>query len=156
MASTVTSVADAVLAIVRGLDLGIEFTAERVYGDYDDEASDREAALVEVLTPSEPAVDLDTRGGLSYTFDVIVTLRKRIIGTDRESQTGKLNTEQVDALIDAVERIADAMIPDVFAAVDASWLEVPSVLLFDPQQLRQMGQFIGQVTVRFEARKALA
>lgn len=156
MASTVVSVADAVLAIVRGLDLGVEFTADRTYGDYDDEASGREAVLIDVLTPQEPAVDLDSRGGLSYTFDVQIVVRKRILGTDRESQTGRLPNDQIDPLIDAVERIADAMVPEVFSTVDASWLEVPVVSLYDPDQLRQMGQFIGQVTVRFEAQKALA
>lgn len=156
MASVVATVADKVLSIVRGLSLGVEFVADRSFGDGDDELADREIVKIDVLTPREPAVDLDTRGWLSYTFDIVIVVRKRLLGAERESQTGRLTTEEIDPLIDAVERIADAMIPDVFGDEDASWLEVPNVTLYDPAQLRQIGQFTGSVTIRFEARKALA
>jgi hypothetical protein len=154
-ASTMAAIADAVLGVVRGLDLGIEYTAERSYGDWEDELSDREAALVEVTTPREPTLDLDTRGSMAYTLDVAVTLRKRIVAEDRDGQTGRISVETLDPYTAAVETIAEAMVPDVFANVDASWLQVASVMLYDPQLLRQTGLFMGQVIVRFEARKSI-
>jgi hypothetical protein len=154
-ASTMAAIADAVLGVVRGLDLGIEYTAERSYGDWEDELSDREAALVEVTTPREPTLDLDTRGSMAYTLDVVVTLRKRIVAEDRDGQTGRISVETLDPYTAAVETIAEAMVPDVFANVDASWLQVASVMLYDPQLLRQTGLFMGQVIVRFEARKSI-
>jgi hypothetical protein len=154
-ASTMAAIADAVLGVVRGLDLGIEYAAERSYGDWEDELSDREAALVEVTTPREPTLDLDTRGSMAYTLDVAVTLRKRIVAEDRDGQTGRISVETLDPYTAAVETIAEAMVPDVFANVDASWLQVASVMLYDPQLLRQTGLFMGQVIVRFEARKSI-
>jgi hypothetical protein len=153
--STMAAIADAVLGVVRGLDLGIEYTAERSYGDWEDELSDREAALVEVTTPREPTLDLDTRGSMAYTLDVAVTLRKRIVAEDRDGQTGRISVETLDPYTAAVETIAEAMVPDVFGNVDASWLQVASVMLYDPQLLRQTGLFMGQVIVRFEARKGI-
>jgi hypothetical protein len=154
-ASTMAAIADAVLGVVRGLDLGIEYAAERSYGDWEDELSDREAALVEVTTPRDPTLDLDTRGSMAYTLDVAVTLRKRIVAEDRDGQTGRISVETLDPYTAAVETIAEAMVPDVFANVDASWLQVASVMLYDPQLLRQTGLFMGQVIVRFEARKSI-
>jgi hypothetical protein len=89
-------------------------------------------------------------------IDVSIGIRKRITGEDRDAQTGLLANHQLDPLVDAVERIADAMIPDVFADVDASWQQTTIDSLFDRERLRSAGMFEAQVTVTFEARKALA
>jgi hypothetical protein len=156
MASVVAQVCDAVLTVVKSLDLGTEFEAVRSYADYDDESALREVLRVEVVMPAEPVVSLDTRGGLTYLIDVSIGIRKRITGEDRDAQTGLLANHQLDSLVDAVERIANAMIPDVFADVDASWQQTTIDSLFDRERLRSAGMFEAQVTVTFEARKALA
>ena len=156
MASIVAQVCDAVLTVVKALDLGTEFEAVRSYADYDDESALREVLRVEVVMPDNPAVTLDTRGGLTYLIDVSIGIRKRITGEDRDAQTGLLANHQLDPLVDAVERIADAMIPDVFADVDASWQQTTIDSLFDRERLRSAGMFEASVTVTFEARKALA
>lgn len=156
MASVVAQIADAVLGVVRTLDLGVEFLADRTYAEDTTELGTIEAVYVEVVTPATPLLELDTRGSVRYTVDVPILIRKRITGADRDGQTGRVSVEVLDPLLDVVERVAEAMIPDAFAALDAEWQQTDIEESYDRDFLRETGEFLATILVRFTARKALA
>jgi hypothetical protein len=156
MASTIVQVADAVLATVKGLSFDFPYTANRGYGDIDEQLEERDKAQIDVIPSAQPLLEQATRGAWAYRVDVHVVLRQRFSALERALQDGRFDNAILDPMVEAVERIAEALTPVRFTSIepiDAKFFQSAIESLYISEHLRQFGQFTGHIRVTFMVEK---
>lgn len=158
MASTVAQVADAVLGVLKGLQYPMAVECARGYGDIDEQLEERDKAQVDVIAGARPLLELATRGAWGYQIDIHAILRQRFSAFERSQLEGRIANELIDPMVEVVEVMAEALIPQRFTAlepIDAKWFSTTIEAIYISEHLRQYGQFTGHVRTTFMVEKPI-
>jgi hypothetical protein len=152
-------IADAVTsALVAGVSFqGSPVPAVRSYAEWDEALEDFDELHVDVVPlQSGPEMSLDARGEVDYTSQVDVGVRYRFGISDQDSVTGRVDTDEMDALKLLVQTIAEFFATDRLADTNvAAWQATEIKLGWSRKHLRQMRQFFGFVRLTFTATRSL-
>lgn len=165
MASILVQVADAVTAELKvGVDAGefvLTFTPVRSYADWDLDIADEDAkrVLVDVVPVSrERVVDIDSRASVEPVFQIDIGVRKKFTGDEVDSDSGRVNRDDVDALIELVQQIGNRTILERLATFTDAVFDPenpPTVLDYSRAHLREMRMFFGFVRLTYRVSQTL-
>lgn len=153
MAAVDIDIADAVTTALNAATLSKSFTAIRSYAEWEEALEDLDALHVDVVPlQTGPAFELDDRGSAEYTCEIDVGVRYRFGSESQESATGRVDVDEIDALKQLVQEIAEYFTPDRFDDATAGlWQATEIKLGWSRKHLRQMRQFFGFVRLTFTA-----
>lgn len=103
MTAKLIQLADAVVEALNDHDFGVDFTAERSYADWDLSLSDSGVVHVDVVPVGHPTSELDTRSSVGYQLTVDVGIRKRFTAEEQDDETGRIELDAVDEMVELVE-----------------------------------------------------
>lgn len=164
MASILVQVADAVVAELKvGVDAGdfvLTFTPERSYADWDMDIADEDAKqiLVDVVPVSrERVVDIDNRrDAVEQVIQIDVGVRKKF--TAAECEAGRVNRDDMDALVELVQQIGNRTVLERLATFTDAVFDPenpPVVLDYSRFHLREMDMFFGFVRLTYRVSQTL-
>lgn len=154
-------IAKAVLDLVQSATWTGNPVIERSYGlwdldlqDGDFEVSAHERRIDIVAHRTEVESELSARPRLKFEVPIDIAIRQKLNQPEQDIATGKLNTEDIDALMGEVQRLQllfierdDKRLPGFDGA---SW-QSAKVIAAPHQHLRDLRQFTGIVRVIFRA-----
>jgi len=163
MASLVAQLADAVVTALRAVEWsGVPFVVRRTFKDCRDEqftASERYDAEVAVLVPDAyETVELGTRGSLERTVVVTLIVRRRFQQNEQEQDTGEIQPEQIDEMIELAELLSTATVYERLAGFDGDAAIVTPVEhdpIYSREHLRSLRQFTSVINLTFEITTSL-
>lgn len=156
MSSIVVQLADALVSALQGATWsGIAYTVRRTYIDCEDEqlTDDRTDVDVAVLVPDGfDAVELLIRGGMSRTVTIDVVVRKRFSAEEADSQTGAIQEQTIDELIDLVDVLVETGVDAGLAGMADASLVPPAAqdVIYRRDHLRTLRQFTSVFSLTFE------
>ncbi len=156
MAAVLVDAAEAVKTGLNSASLSQSFRAERSYADWDMELEDIDTLRVDVVPVAHEDSDLADRGHIAYECAIDVGIRKRF-SQDDQAMSGRVATDEVDALVllveDVVELFAGKVLTDFTSGI---WHEAEVRASFNRAHLRELRQFTGIVRLPFDVEKALS
>ena len=157
MAAVDIAIADAVKDALEVATFSKAIAPVRSYAEWDDALEDLGELHVDVVPlQAGPETTLEDRGTVEYSCQIDIGVRYRFGASDQESVTGRISTEEVDALKLLVQEIAEYFMTDRFSDATAGiWQETEIKLGWSRKHLRQMRQFFGFVRLTFLATRAL-
>lgn len=131
-----------------------EFEAERSYADWDLPLEENQGGKLKVDCVPVPQLqnELESEGALKYgpAVDIAIRLGLR---PERRTATGKFKLEEIDALVQFVQEIAEFFAVDRFGDIEQfAWNPNPGTQILaahSPKHLRDHHQFTGIVRVPF-------
>jgi hypothetical protein len=152
------TVAKAVTAELAAASLSQEFEPERSYADWDLPLEDSDRLHVDVvIVTTEQKSKLDTRSGLNYLVPIDIAIRKRFSQGQQDDDTGRVNIDDIDALMLLTDEIHRLFIPRRLTTfAEAVWQETKILVAPERKHLRELRQFTGIVRVTFDASGNLA
>lgn len=153
--AVIVDIAEKIKDALNAANLSQSFTAVRSYADWDEALEDFDTLHVDVVpVQNGPATSLDDRSELDYTVEVDVAVRFRFGVTEQDSTTGRVDVDEVDALILLLQEIAEFFTTDRLTDTNAAiWQGTDIKSSWSRKHLREMRQFFGFVRVTFLATK---
>ena len=157
MAAVDLEIADAVVTALEAATLSKSIDPVRSYAEWDEALEEFDELHVDVVPlQTGPTTELDDRGSVEYACEIDIGVRYRFGAESQESTTGRVATDEVDALKLLVQEIAEYFITDRFAdSPFAVWQETEIKLGWSRKHLRTMRQFFGFVRLTFSATRTL-
>lgn len=156
MTAVSVGVAQAVTDMLAAATLSQGFTPERSYADWDLELEDSRLHVdVAAVINKQECFQL-TRGKKRFTIPIDVAVRRRFKTDKQDDETGRIEIEEIDALVLLVEEIHGLLWKvslDGFSSAVWEKLEIPACPALP--HLKTMKQFIGIVRVTFVVDKDL-
>ncbi len=162
MSATTKDIAEAVRLQLYSGAFAMSIEPVRSYADWtrpieSDELSEDGPVLVDVVavTTDQSAEPLtDTSLALGVSVDIAV---RRKFGTESlDDETGAVEIEKVDALVELVEQIYTLFALDALSTLaDVTWKET-KIMVNPLIRLLKMKQFTGVVRISFQASKSVA
>lgn len=157
--SWLVDVADAITGAMNEYELwSLDFDAERSYADWAMELKDLDTLHVDVV-PS-PSIDgeIEDRRHAKLTVGFDVGIRKRFGTDDQDGDTGRIERESIDELVNLVQEIWLWLIMQNYRVTDAGtavWKESRIVSGFSRRDLRKNRQFSGIIRTSYEVERSL-
>lgn len=150
-------IAKQVTAYIDGETYSVAFTPERSYADWELELKDNDTLHVDVVVvTTEQKYNAATRGGKAMLeVPIDIAIRKRF-GTDAKSEsTGRIDIEEIDALMLLTEEIHTSMFQNRLSdPLSSIWKDSKLLVAPDRDALRTKSQFTSVTRVTFEGYKA--
>lgn len=158
MASPLIDAPNAVVAALNAETWTESFTAARSYADWD-LALETSGLFVDVVTAAGSVETelVDRKGSLDYTVPVHIAIRERFTLAERVEATGRIDVAEIDALVELTDDIHAYFSTDRFSGSydDIVWNETRLLICPDRRALREWGQFLGIVELRFSVHAAV-
>lgn len=152
------AIAKEVTAHLEGETYSVAITPERSYADWELALTDNGTLHVDVVAvTTEQKHELAARGPgkTRFTVPVDIAIRKRFDTLDEVESTGRINLEEIDALMLLTEEIYESLIQQRLTdSLSSIWQETKIVVAPDRECLKNNRQFLSVVRVTFEAHKA--
>lgn len=154
MTARVAELGDALVELLEGMSWsGEAYSVDRVYDDGDELLSDSETNRihVSVVMPEDyDGYEQDTNHSVAIRVTYAIVIRKRFAAVDQRPQDNTVDRDELDAMVELVENLADSPLFDTTLTNFASWAETQVDQLYRRDHLRQYRQFTGSVSVTFE------
>lgn len=160
MAAVLIEVSDAVTAELQtAVDAnefaGLQFVPERSYADWEEDLADLDCLHVDVVPVNYDATALDSRESVGYVCSVDVVIRQKF-GQTKRLQSGKIDPEEIDALVLFVEKVHEYLCKLRLTDYDeAIWRETTIRSAYSREHLRTLGMFLGVIRVSFDVSERL-
>lgn len=151
------SVAKAVEVMLRAATLSQEAVLERSYMDWELELDRADELRIDIVANTvKQKAELAARGSLKYLVTVDIVVRKRLGVEDQDDDTGRIEIDEVDALMLLVQEVHETFAPQRMTGFDAAAYQSTEIAVAPLMpHLHSYRQFTGIVRVTFQANKAL-
>jgi len=150
-------IADAVTTALKAGTFSQSISPVRSYAEWDDALEDLDELHCDVVPlQTGPVTVLQERGGVEYMCQIDIGLRKRFGTSDQETQTGRVDIEEIDGLKLLLQEIAEFFMTDRLTDTNlATWQETNIQQSWSRPHLKNFRQYFGFVRLTFLADKAL-
>lgn len=154
MTARVVELGDALVDLLEAMTWsGEAYEVNRIYDDGDELLADDDAGRihVDVVMPEDYAsYEQDTNESVAIRVPYAIVIRKKFGAVDQKPQDGMVDRDEMDAMVELVESLADSPAFETTQTNFASWVETQVDQLYRRDHLRQHRQFTGVVSVTFE------
>jgi hypothetical protein len=149
--STAEGVKDALAAAPIGT-FNQQFTPVRSYADFELPLKKVTKLLVDCVPSTAPKTELDDSESVKFQPFVDVLIRQRFSIDAQDEDTGKIELDRIDALVELTEQIHRFLTKHRLEDFEDAVCEIPQLLVaFSPTHLRQFRQYTSIVRVPFSA-----
>lgn len=146
--------ADALVEAINEREWGVEFSAERSWGDWSDELQDTDTLHVDVV-PMQTGYsrsEMASRGSIKHrlTFDIAV---RRKFGRQDQNAQQRIERDKIDSLVLLTERLYQWFVAKRPSESRINWHSAEIVLTCSKKALREWRQYLGIVRVTYDARQ---